>query len=154
MPTAPNGMVFIPPGTFTMGTTQGKREEGPLHNATLPGYYIDRTPVTNRDYLAFGLAKRYRLPSTWAKPQTANWVIEGPNPFAAGSSLRYSCSVGDVRPPLIIIFDNALFGVVILCLAQPTYEPTGTHRALSFPRISQTLGNSPSFSWECLSRIL
>jgi serine/threonine protein kinase len=42
-PTAPPGMVFVPGETFKMGTSQGNPEEGPPHDVTVPGYFIDQT---------------------------------------------------------------------------------------------------------------
>ncbi|MBI2877575.1 MAG: SUMF1/EgtB/PvdO family nonheme iron enzyme [Candidatus Tectomicrobia bacterium] len=48
-PTAPPGMVFIPVGPFIMGDTEHKDEE-PVHEVSLDGFYIDRHEVTNLDY--------------------------------------------------------------------------------------------------------
>ena len=50
---APVGMLFVPPGTFTMGADHGgELDEHPAHAVTLPGFWLDRTPVTNEDYAA------------------------------------------------------------------------------------------------------
>jgi serine/threonine protein kinase len=100
-PIALPGMVYVPPGTFTMGTTQGNAEEGPPHEVTLPGYFIDRTEVTNKDYLAYMLAKRRPAPATWSmsKQPTANWVVNGANPFAIGNPAdRFSYDGKNVVP--------------------------------------------------------
>ncbi len=48
---APEGMIGVPPGTFTMGADQGGEEdERPAHRVTLAGFFLDRTPVTNEAY--------------------------------------------------------------------------------------------------------
>jgi serine/threonine-protein kinase len=43
-------MVYVPDGTFEMGSTQGHDDEQPLHAVTLDGFWIDRTEVTNSQY--------------------------------------------------------------------------------------------------------
>lgn len=58
------GMVWVPPGEFIMGTNdvppQGasnpdriKPDEYPAHEVQLDGFWIDETPVTNRQFLEF-----------------------------------------------------------------------------------------------------
>jgi formylglycine-generating enzyme len=46
-------MVRIPGGTFRMGSDQHYPEEAPAHRVTVDGFWIDRTPVTNRQFKAF-----------------------------------------------------------------------------------------------------
>jgi formylglycine-generating enzyme required for sulfatase activity len=46
-------MVWIPPGRFRMGSDVHYPEEGPAHEVTVEGFWIDRTPVTNRAFGAF-----------------------------------------------------------------------------------------------------
>ena len=43
-------MVYVPPGTFTMGSETGEPDERPVHNVWLNGFWIDRTEVTNAQY--------------------------------------------------------------------------------------------------------
>ena len=47
------GMVFIPGGTFCMGSDRHYPEERPVHRVTVDGFWIDRTPVTNREARKF-----------------------------------------------------------------------------------------------------
>ncbi len=47
--TPPDGMAFIPPGTFEMGSIDAA-EEQPIRNVTLSGYFIDVTEVTAGAY--------------------------------------------------------------------------------------------------------
>jgi len=50
---APDGMLWVPPGTFTMGADRGgEDDEHPAHRVTLAGFWLDRTPVTNEAYAA------------------------------------------------------------------------------------------------------
>lgn len=46
-------MVWIEPGVFYMGSNDHYPEEAPLHLASVDGFWIDRTPVTNRDFARF-----------------------------------------------------------------------------------------------------
>ena len=46
-------MVFIPGGTFRMGSDHHYAEEAPSHRVSVDGFWIDRTPVTNRQFKAF-----------------------------------------------------------------------------------------------------
>ena len=46
-------MVLIPGGTFRMGSDHHYPEEAPVHRVTVDGFWIDRTPVTNRQFKAF-----------------------------------------------------------------------------------------------------
>jgi formylglycine-generating enzyme len=46
-------MLLIPGGTFRMGSGRHYPEEAPAHRVTVDGFFIDRTPVTNRQFQAF-----------------------------------------------------------------------------------------------------
>lgn len=62
-------MVRIPGGTFAMGSDQGYIEERPLHQATVREFYLDQTPVTNREYRAYCDATKTPYPKNpeWAE---------------------------------------------------------------------------------------
>ena len=55
----PPGMAFIPSGSFRMGSDAHYREEAPAHTVQVDGFYIDRTPVTNRQFKEFVKATGY-----------------------------------------------------------------------------------------------
>jgi formylglycine-generating enzyme required for sulfatase activity len=46
-------VAFIPGGTFRMGSDEHYPEEAPTHQVTVEGFWIDRTPVTNRQFRKF-----------------------------------------------------------------------------------------------------
>jgi formylglycine-generating enzyme required for sulfatase activity len=58
---APPGMVWIPAGTFTMGsdTAMARPDEQPAHRVRVDGFWMDTTEVTNRQFRAFVEATGY-----------------------------------------------------------------------------------------------
>src|ERR1700760_2397796 len=48
-----DGMIFVPGGTFRMGSDRHYPEEAPSHGVTVDGFWIDATPVTNRQFTEF-----------------------------------------------------------------------------------------------------
>jgi formylglycine-generating enzyme len=51
-PPFPN-MIWIPGGTFRMGSEKHYPEERPVHRVTVDGFWMDRFPVTNARFRAF-----------------------------------------------------------------------------------------------------
>ena len=51
-PPAP-GMVWVPGGTFVMGSDRHYPEEAPAHPVSVDGFWIDRHPVTNTQFARF-----------------------------------------------------------------------------------------------------
>jgi sulfatase modifying factor 1 len=49
----PKGMIAIPGGTFRMGSDRHYPEETPVHRVTVSSFFIDPTPVTNRQFKEF-----------------------------------------------------------------------------------------------------
>jgi formylglycine-generating enzyme len=47
------GMVFIPGGEFAMGDDRHYPEERPAHRVAVDAFWMDETPVTNRQFRAF-----------------------------------------------------------------------------------------------------
>src|SRR5580704_18107189 len=53
-------MVLITGGTFLMGSDHHYPEEAPAHRVTVESFWIDPTPVTNRQFKRFVLATGYK----------------------------------------------------------------------------------------------
>ena len=54
--TIPDGMAYIPAGSFVMGNTFGgacENDEYPVHTVYLDSYYIDKYEVTNEEYVNY-----------------------------------------------------------------------------------------------------
>ena len=51
--TVVDGMLRIPGGTFRMGSDEHYPDEAPVHRVTVDEFWIDRTPVTNRQFKEF-----------------------------------------------------------------------------------------------------
>jgi formylglycine-generating enzyme len=56
----PHGMVLIPAGTFMMGSIGWGEFEIPVHEVYLDDFWMDETPVTNRDFARFVSETGYR----------------------------------------------------------------------------------------------
>jgi len=51
IPPPPDGMAFIPGGSFVMGSDTG--DEAPTHRVWVDAFYLDKHEVTNQDYKEF-----------------------------------------------------------------------------------------------------
>ncbi len=59
-PSQTEAMIWIPGGTFRMGSDKHYPEEAPAHRVTVDGFWLDRHPVTNRQFREFVRATRSR----------------------------------------------------------------------------------------------
>ena len=77
-------MVWIPGGTFRMGSDKGYPEERPVHRVTVDGFWIDRVPVTNQRFARFVDATRH---VTFAEitPKAEDYPGALPDQLFAGS---------------------------------------------------------------------
>jgi formylglycine-generating enzyme required for sulfatase activity len=82
-------MVYVPAGSFWMGSDEGEEkgygDERPRHEVFVPGFWIDRTPVTNEEYQRFVEATGHQTTaeaegrghvwtgSDWKKVRRADW---------------------------------------------------------------------------------
>src|SRR5262245_60754642 len=57
-PPFPN-MVWIPGGTFLMGSDKHYPEEAPAHEVTVDGFWMDRHTVTNEEFRKFVEATKH-----------------------------------------------------------------------------------------------
>ncbi|GJE44633.1 Formylglycine-generating enzyme [Methylobacterium soli] len=77
-------MVFLPGGTFRMGSDRHYPEEAPVHRARVDGFWIDRTPVTNAQFRAFVRATGY-VTVAETKPRAEDYPGALPHMLQAGS---------------------------------------------------------------------
>jgi sulfatase modifying factor 1 len=54
------GMMWVPPGSFTMGADHTFPEEGPSQQQSVAGFWMDQTEVTNAQFAEFVAATGYR----------------------------------------------------------------------------------------------
>src|SRR5215470_6952373 len=79
-----NGMIWLPGGTLRMGSDRHYPEEAPPHEVTIDGFWIDETPVTNRDFLKFVNATSY-VTFAELKPDAQDYPGALPHMLRAGS---------------------------------------------------------------------
>jgi formylglycine-generating enzyme required for sulfatase activity len=77
-------MRLVPGGTFRMGSDRHYPEEAPVHRVTVDGFWMDRTPVTNRQFRDFVEATGY---VTFAEiaPDPADYPSALPHMLKPGS---------------------------------------------------------------------
>lgn len=70
---AADGMVLVPAGPFIMGNNNdfydNDSDEMPQHTVDLPAFFIDKYPVTNRDYAVFVKATGHGRPRYWSESE-------------------------------------------------------------------------------------
>jgi len=79
-----NDMIAVPGGTFRMGSDKHYPEEAPVHRVTVDAFWIDRTPVTNRDFRKFVNATGY-VTFAEIKPDAKDYPGALPHMLKAGS---------------------------------------------------------------------
>ena len=92
-------MIWIPGGTFRMGSDKHYADEAPAHRVTVDAFWIDRAPVTNREFRNFVNATGY---VTFAEiaPDLNDYPGALPNMLKAGSlvfsprSMQSICRIG------------------------------------------------------------
>ncbi len=86
---APEGMVWVPGGTFWMGADDASMPDAkPVHEVTVSGFWMDRTEVTNRQFARFVKETAYsRSPSARPTPRTFPMRLRRSS-FPARSSSR------------------------------------------------------------------
>jgi formylglycine-generating enzyme len=82
---APEGMVWIPGGTFLMGADDSAMTDAePVHEVTVSGFWMDRTEVTNRQFAKFVAATGY-VTTAERKPDPKDFPDAPPDKLVAGS---------------------------------------------------------------------
>jgi formylglycine-generating enzyme len=79
-----DGMIAIPGGTYRMGSDKHYPEEAPVHRVTVDAFWMDRTPVTNRQFKAFVRATGH-VTSAQIAPDPKEYPGALPHMLYAGS---------------------------------------------------------------------
>ena len=85
--------IFIPGGTFSMGSEEYYEEEGPVHTVTVAGFWIDRTDVTNAEFARFVAATHY-VTDAERKPDPKDYPDIPPDKLQAGGALIFTSPTG------------------------------------------------------------
>ena len=96
-------MVWIPGGTFLMGSDHHYPEEAPAHEVTVDGFWMDRYTVTNREFRRFVEATGY---VTFAEkpPRAEDYPGAKPEMLVAGSIVfRKPAQRVDLQQPLQLV---------------------------------------------------
>jgi serine/threonine-protein kinase len=64
-PPAPEGMVFVRGGSFTMGSESGDQRSRPRHVVTVEPFFLDANEVSNQHYHEFIQKTGYKSPPHW-----------------------------------------------------------------------------------------
>lgn len=82
---APEGMVWIPGGTFWMGADDASMPDArPVHEVSVSGFWMDRTEVTNRQFARFVKETAY-LTIAERKPDPKDFPDAPPEKLVPGS---------------------------------------------------------------------
>jgi formylglycine-generating enzyme len=82
---APEGMVWIPGGTFWMGSDDERMPDAkPVHQVSVDGFFIDKTEVTNRQFERFVRATAY-ITVAERKPDPKDFPDVPPQKLVSGS---------------------------------------------------------------------
>src|SRR5512146_1673243 len=90
-----DAMIWLPGGRFRMGSDVHYAEEAPAHEVEVSGFWIDPTPVTNRQFAQF-VAATGHVTLAEQKPDPADYPGALPEMLVA-ASLVFSPPAGPVR---------------------------------------------------------
>ena len=66
-------MVWVPPGTFMMGSEDAFDDEKPVHPVTLDGFWLYKTEVTNRQFAKFVKSSGRQTEGDWKRYTARGW---------------------------------------------------------------------------------
>src|SRR5262249_16711983 len=92
-------MVWVPGGTFMMGSNRHYPEEAPVHRATVSGFWMDQYLVTNADFERF-VESTGHVTVAERTPDAALYPGALPHMLVAGSVVfRQPRGTVDLRSP-------------------------------------------------------
>ncbi len=87
-------MVWIPGGTFWMGSQDGQSDEQPVHRVTVDSFWIDQTEVTNEQFTQFVKETGYKTTAE-RRPDPKDFPSVPPENLVAGA-IVFSPPTGEV----------------------------------------------------------
>jgi len=108
---APDGMVYVPPGDFKMGSDSGAQDESPKHARFVDGFYIDKCLVTNRQYKAFVEATGHEPPGNWKTVSHPAGMADYPVTHVTWFDAKAYCAWANKRLPTEAEWEKGARGV-------------------------------------------
>ncbi|GAI34779.1 unnamed protein product, partial [marine sediment metagenome] len=95
----PKGYVYVPPGEFWLGHPRGPSNMHPFQKVFLPGYFIGRCEVTNREYNRFVQTTRTGPPRSWPYGRLHPLIADHPvTEVTFADAKGYAAYVGGCLP--------------------------------------------------------
>jgi formylglycine-generating enzyme required for sulfatase activity len=85
----PGGQAWIDGAEFTMGDNSAYREEGPAHQVSVSGFWIDTNEVTNAQFAKFVEETAY-ITVAERSPDPADWPADVPAEFLQPGSVLFT----------------------------------------------------------------
>ena len=101
--------VFVPAGTFYMGSENGPRNERPVHEVELDAFHIDKFEVTNAQYMAYVGAT-----DAWAPQYISDGSFNQPGQPVVGVSWQQArgyCEWAGMQLPTEAQWEKAAAGI-------------------------------------------
>ena len=93
---APDGMVWVPGGTFWMGDTTSQDKDAPPHRVGVSGFWMDATEVTNAQFAEFVKATGYKTTAE-RTPTQEQFPGAAPDILVPFSAVFFPMEVPDPR---------------------------------------------------------
>jgi len=92
-------MVYVPGGTFQMGSNDGDSNEQPVHEVTLYSFWIDRTEVTNAQYARCVEDGKCSTPSDLSSYARDSYYVDYPVIYVSWDDANDYCTWADAQLP-------------------------------------------------------
>jgi formylglycine-generating enzyme required for sulfatase activity len=126
----PDGMVWIPGGVFWMGS-EDFQDALPIHKASVDGFWMDKTEVTNEQFAKFVAATGYTtVIETWPDPAKFEEFKPGDFGFQPEYLAHFACAPGVAFPAALSwtgIQSGELHKPFSLVFSQPAQRPPEFH---------------------------